>query len=386
MRMSSIPRLMLAIAGLSLAAAVAGCGTVRYSQQPGKLPVPVFGFHGGLMRVAAASASAAWAVGFSGTALDEGTLMLHWDGTTWSRVTSPAVLDGARGVMTDVTVVSANDAWAVGEVYPSKPLLLRWDGTRWSQVPVVLPANCGPTAIAMSSHGGWAVGECTVAARLHPLILRWDGTGWHRVPAPVGPDGFTLTRVVVTPAGTAWASGLLQAPGRLPPHSEFMRWNGDAWQWAAFPIAGPATALTDMSAAPDGTAWAVGQELTMTSQPGVFRAVAPLAMRWTGLTWQAVRVPVNKSGLNGVTVAPGGTVWAVGGTDAGVLALRWTGGAWAGLPVPTGQYPAENGELTSVAFSSPAYGWAVGDEFVTGTGSHSGDWPLIVHWDGTTWN
>jgi len=87
--MSLTARLMSA-AGVSLAVAVAACGTVTYSQDHGNLPVPVFSFHGNLQRVASASPGDAWAVGYSGTFPNVGTLMLHWDGTTWSRVTSPA--------------------------------------------------------------------------------------------------------------------------------------------------------------------------------------------------------------------------------------------------------------------------------------------------------
>ena len=141
--MSLTARLMSA-AGVSLAVAVAACGTVTYSQDHGNLPVPVFSFHGNLERVASASPGDAWAVGYSGTFPNVGTLMLHWDGTTWSRVTSPAVLDGTPGDLTDVTVVSATDAWAVGftgfirssgdRVGAARTLLVHWDGTRWSRV------------------------------------------------------------------------------------------------------------------------------------------------------------------------------------------------------------------------------------------------------------
>lgn len=61
-----------------------------------------------------------------------------------------------------------------------------------------------------------------------------------------------LLGVVVTSAGTAWASGTDFAnPGAA---SELMRWNGSSWQWASFPVAGPANSLYDMVPGPDGTA------------------------------------------------------------------------------------------------------------------------------------
>jgi hypothetical protein len=204
------------------------------------------------------------------------------------------------------------------------------------------------------------------------------------VPAPGGAGDVSLTRVAATSAGTAFAIGNVSPPGApTGVHSELMRWNGRSWQWASFPIAGPANTLFDMAAGPDGTAWAVGQDATYTSAPSADIASPPLAMRWTGTTWQQVHAS-GKAGFAGVTVAPGGDVWAVGGADAGTLAMRWTGGAWAEVPVPTGHSATANGTLFSVAFSSPTDGWAVGG--LTETGAHAGNWPLIVHCDGTAWN
>jgi hypothetical protein len=391
--MSLTARLMSAAAGVSLAVAVAACGTVTYSQDHGNLPVPVFSFRGNLERVASASPGDAWAVGFSGTFPNVGTLMLHWDGTAWSRVTSPAVLDGAPGVLNDVTVVSATDAWAVGFTGRDRSagrtplLLLHWDGTRWSRV-TVMQATAGElSGIAMSSHGGWAVGAAAVAGHLRPLILRWDGAGWHPVPAPAGPGDLSLSGVVVTSGGTAFASGAVYRRG--PPvvaYSVLMRWNGSSWQWASFPIAGPANSLFGMAAGPDGTAWAVGQDATYTSLPSANILGPPLAMRWTGATWQKVHVPGGKAGFCGVTVAPGGAVWAVGSGDGGPVAMRWTGGAWAEVPVPTGAFLEANGGVCGVAFSSPTDGWAVGAALLANTGKQAGYRPLIVHWDGTAWN
>lgn len=399
-------RLATAAAGLSLATAVAACGTGMPSRQVGTLPVPrgsfrdqiavpIFSFQGQLASVTAVSVSDAWAVGSSGASPDAGTLMLHWDGRTWSRITSPAVLDGVPGMVEDVTAVSATDAWAVGFTGPTrsdsasadKPLILHWDGARWSVVVGLPPVTGGLTGITMSSHSGWVVGASEVAGHARPLILRWDRAGWHQVPPPASSAGTPfLSRVVVTSAGTAWAIG--NAPMRGSPdlaHGVLLRWNGNSWQWASFPIAGPRNSLFDLAAGPDGTVWAVGQDETAAASVNNVRVASPpLSMRWTGVTWQAVPVPGAEAGFYGVTVAPGGAVWAVGGSLTGTVAMRWTGSAWAKVPVPTGDSPEANGGLASVAFSSPTDGWAVGN--ITETGAHAGTWPLIVHSDGTAWN
>lgn len=396
--MSLIARLVLAAAGVSLAMTVAACGTAGYSQTvahsrlSGNLSIPTFSFHGQLNSVAAASATDAWAVGFSGTYPNLGTLMVHWDGQTWSRVTSPAVLDGVPGVLTGVTAVSASDAWrglhrpVPGPSEPARSdraLLLHWDGMRWSRA-AGLPAGAGGLSrIAMSGHDGWAVGTSAIAGHPQALILRWNGAGWHRVRAPAGVPG--LTKVALTPAGSAWAIGAAPERGSLTTRGVLIRWNGKSWQPASFPIAGPANSLLDITAGPDGTSWAVGQHATATSQLKIRAASPPLSMRWTGDAWQAVPAPGANGGFYSVTVAADRTVWAVGGGDADPLAMRWTGTSWTQVPAPVGDNPQATGALTGVAFCAPSDGWAVGTYWITSQGSQQ-NWPLIVHWNGIAWN
>jgi hypothetical protein len=62
------------------------------------------------------------------------TLILGWNGTAWSQVSSPSP-GPASNVLTGVSADSATDAWAVGS-YLSKSvrdtLILHWNGTAWS--------------------------------------------------------------------------------------------------------------------------------------------------------------------------------------------------------------------------------------------------------------
>lgn len=68
---------------------------------------------GALLGVAAASNSSAWAVGYAGTDTTQRTLLLHWNGTAWTRVTSPAPIAGALNAVT----ATATSGWAVGDVH-----------------------------------------------------------------------------------------------------------------------------------------------------------------------------------------------------------------------------------------------------------------------------
>ena len=58
--------------------------------------------------MAGASAADTWAVGSTGT----GTLILHWDGSHWTRVPSPA--PGGSAELFAVAASSASNIWAVG--------------------------------------------------------------------------------------------------------------------------------------------------------------------------------------------------------------------------------------------------------------------------------
>ena len=229
---------------------------------------------GKLNGVAAASASSAWAVGSAGNSSPK-VLMLHWNGTAWSRVTSPKVLNGTAGQLTAVTVVSATNAWAVGF-----------------------------TGVIGSGKD-------------HTLILRWNGSTWSRVTARLG-KGAGFNGVAVTAPNTAWAIGMPVAmiTGALA------RWNGSAWRWVkSFPVQGPYHPLEGIAAGPGGTAFAVGDN---NDTPG-----PAISMRWTGKAWQQAPVSApSGSQLNAVAFAPGGTAWAAGGIGygtGGTLIVRWYG-------------------------------------------------------------
>jgi len=80
-----------------------------------------------------------WAVGHYHNDAKQGpdALILHWDGMSWSRVRGPNP-SSHYNVLWGVSARSATDAWAVG-VFENDTtggmdaLILHWDGTRWSR-------------------------------------------------------------------------------------------------------------------------------------------------------------------------------------------------------------------------------------------------------------
>ena len=84
-------------------------------------------FPGRLYSVAAVSADDVWAAGLSSPG---GSLIVHWDGSAWSRsLIGPGYLEG-------VAASSATDAWAVGGTSwfsPNRTLAEHWNGKSWTR-------------------------------------------------------------------------------------------------------------------------------------------------------------------------------------------------------------------------------------------------------------
>ena len=95
-------------------------------------------YPGELAGVSALSPTDAWAVGYSSAGSGAyKALILRWNGSVWTRVTSP--LPGEDSLLNGVTALSPSDAWAVGYYETTsggfRTLVLKWSGTRWAQVP-----------------------------------------------------------------------------------------------------------------------------------------------------------------------------------------------------------------------------------------------------------
>jgi hypothetical protein len=304
--------------------------------------------------------------------------MLHWDGTAWSRVTSPSVLT-APGGLSAIKVVTAGNAWAVGHTGQigtgrNHSLLLHWNGSRWSQVTSPAPVTGGSlAAIAATAKSGWAVGyvntnpSAPLCCAGTPLVFRWNGSKWSRLRTKLGMGSY-LNGVAITATNRAWATGgpLAMITGDLA------KWNGSGWSWVANPVPSAYTPLYGIAAGPGGTAFAVGADNGYPLEPAV-------SARWNGKVWKRVTVsaPVS-SELNAVTFAPGGTAWAAGGYPTGgrlrTMLMRWDGKAWTRVASPgTGEV------LNGIAFSAATYGWAVGS--TTAASQRT----VILYWNGKTW-
>jgi hypothetical protein len=185
------------------------------------------------------SATAGWALSVSGT----DAAIYHFDGTSWMPQPVPPVSVAGQQYslqLAGLSMVSADDGWAVGAAIPPSPVagspgstsetpagvILHSTGGTW-RVQQIIP-NAAIGGIAMDAPGeGWAVGDelpaqqtssntgpSNSAANQHMLLLHYDGTKWTEVATPnvkgragyVFP-GYEITSFSVPASNDVWAVG-----------------------------------------------------------------------------------------------------------------------------------------------------------------------------------
>jgi hypothetical protein len=165
-----------------------------------------------------------------------GTLILHWNGRSWTHVSSTSLIRGASGGLGGVTATSAGNAWLDGCACAGGPdggVIGHWNGHSWAaqRNPVHGRFGAALTAISASSRssafavGNYCKSACTTAHSYYTdLILRWTGSGW-KIAASPSPRGAVLTAVADVSARSAWAVGEGSSSKIL-----LLHWNGRSWQ------------------------------------------------------------------------------------------------------------------------------------------------------------
>ncbi|MBV8607192.1 MAG: hypothetical protein JO034_06995 [Singulisphaera sp.] len=154
-----------------------------------------------LSGVSGTSSGDVWAVGSDGRSTADQVQILHWNGQTWSAVTAPS--PGLEPFLSSVVALAPNNAWAVGSTFlpinssesALQTVIEHWDGTSWS---VVSSPNAGGGSTnflngvaAVSANNIWAVGEFLDpnANNYQTLTEHFDGTSWSVVPSPNATTG-----------------------------------------------------------------------------------------------------------------------------------------------------------------------------------------------------
>jgi hypothetical protein len=177
-----------------------------------------------LAAVDAVASNDVWAVGSQ----DGMTLTEHFDGKSWSSVPSPNGAGGS-GSLYAVAAIAPDDVWASGSAGNGGPnrggpnrggpavdeatLLMHWDGSKWSVVPSPDGPNTSNELTSLKAFGPdnvWAAGssydDLQVTSRT--LVERWDGSAWRLVKSPnPDPEYDWLMGIGGADAKQVWAVG-----------------------------------------------------------------------------------------------------------------------------------------------------------------------------------
>jgi len=303
------------------------------------LPVGAF-----LSAVDALSRSDVWAAGYGfAQGGPETTLIVHWNGTAWTRVPSPGSFSYPLFPEVDgLSMDSASDGWVVGRVQNnktgiSKPLTLHWNGTSWARV-TSSAASFFNGVVSVSPTDATAVGADRAGGV--PAAFHWNGSTWTLAAALPPPPGVPASDLAgpyglsASSATNMWTVGghITSTAGvtNLAWH-----WNGTRWTVGSMPL------VTDLgsgviaeAAITPANVWAVGWRNTTNAQ-------ATVSAHWNGTNWTRVATPSpggtdETSALLGVAAAGTQNIWAVGyyNTLVGIdkvphtLILRWNGTRW----------------------------------------------------------
>ncbi len=145
-----------------------------------------------------------WAVGYSNASGTDEPFAVHFDGTSWSAVSTPSV---HGGLLQGVSAAASNDVWAVGQT-GSDTLIEHWNGASWSVVKSPTPKGGGDlTAVkAIASNDVWAVGfQDNLAGG---VVEHWNGASWSLVSSPAFTSGNDiLYGISANASDDVWAVG-----------------------------------------------------------------------------------------------------------------------------------------------------------------------------------
>ena len=184
-----------------------------------------------------------------------------------------------------ISIVSANDIWAVGDYMDSNTrvtyqLIIHWDGNQWSVVDSPNPiANAALRAVvAISWNDVWAAGDIG-GSSYTSFFIHWDGQQWSLVPSP-GFDSYILTELAAISTNDVWVVGY----SRAPQQTVIGHWDGQAWGIVPSPNLGDFSGLSGIAAISVNDVWAVGGYSSS-------NVVMPLTLHWNGQDWSIIASP-----------------------------------------------------------------------------------------------
>ncbi len=271
--------------------------------------------------------------------------------------------------MSSVHFVSANEGWAVGtDEFNGRGVLLHYSNGSWTPVPPPeVSESWGLSSIHFATSGeGWAVGKDE--ANGSGVLLHCSNGYWapYDAASVISSDRsweWELSSVHFTSPTEGWAVGYDRDNGQ----GVLLRYLSGVWTSRNPPdMGGLDWGLTSVHFTSPTEGWAVGWKYDWDEDAG-----QGVLLKYSNGSWSAKTPPKvsgSEWGLSSVYFTSPGSGWAVGWkydwdsespTGRGVI-LDCSQGSWS---VTDPGYESEDWELRGVHFVSPQEGWAVGVNF-----------------------
>jgi hypothetical protein len=125
------------------------------------------------------------------------TILMHWNGTSWTSVAAPGDAVPASTTVDNGELVATGprDAWLVrqeqrvgsdGQTVVTGAYLLHWDGTSWAKVSIGAPAQTSIEAMAADGQGGLWLAGLGVSSPSPGEFLHYSGGHWTSAAIPGG--------------------------------------------------------------------------------------------------------------------------------------------------------------------------------------------------------
>ncbi len=206
-----------------------------------------------LAGVSCTSASLCMAVGHYENSTTGQTLVLKWNGTKWSKMASPDSGTANDNILSGVSCSTTSFCMAAGYNYDIGPtqltLVLKWNGTKWTTVSSpdqgaqdsgLVGVSCPTTKFCMATGDSYSGDYQTLA-------LKWNGTKWALVSSPNSTYNY-LEGVSCPTASFCMTTGQTFNGG--VGHVIMLKWNGTKWAKVSSPDVGTAESyLNELSCA-----------------------------------------------------------------------------------------------------------------------------------------
>jgi hypothetical protein len=314
--------------------------------------------------------SESWCIAVGQT--DDGTLVLSWDGTVWTQMTSPNPAGGSQVLLNEVSCVSESFCVAVGSYElqgTDMTLVLTWNGASWTQATSPSPGQFPNLRSVSCVSAEWciAVGENYFQQNNDALVLLWNGSVWMQVSSSVvattsGQDVYiNSVSCVSTSSCTAvgWYNYLPENAGAVH-RTLVVSWDGTSWSVVPSPNVGARTnELDSVSCVSASSCVAVGY------YGDIVRVWLPLVLSWNGAVWTPATIASPGEGasdLDSVSCVSASSCIAVGNSEfsAYTFVSSWDGSAWTTIPSPNVNPENPGDYLTSVSCVSSSWCVSVG--------------------------